>query len=66
LITLDGVVHDDAAQKKLMAQVIYNYARLILASQRLSEGGTTVGGTGEEFGKTVNVWKSDNFNVSTS
>jgi hypothetical protein len=71
LITLDGVVHDDAAQKKLMAQVIYNYARLILASQRLSEGGatvggTTVGGTGEEFGKTVNVWKSDDFNVSTS
>ena len=66
LISLDGVVRDDATQKALMAKVITNYARVILASKRLSEGGEVRGGTGESFGKPINVWKSDDFDVSTS
>ena len=66
LITLDAVVRDDAAQKQMMAAVITNYARLILASKKMAVGGTIPSGTGDAFGKVLNVWQSDDFNVSTS
>jgi hypothetical protein len=66
LLTLDAVVHDDAPLKQLMIGVITNYARIILASKELGVGGDLTAGTGDQFRQTLNVWKTNDFNVATA
>ena len=65
IVTLDAVARDDTARKALMARVITNYARIILASKRLGVA-EWKGGTGTALGQTFNVWKNDQFDVSVS
>jgi hypothetical protein len=65
MYTVDAVVRDDKATKDLMARVITNYAKIILASKEKAIGNVH-GGTGDVLGKTFNVWKQDSFDVGVS
>ena len=65
IVTLDAVARDDTAREALMARVITNYARIILASKRLGVA-EWKGGTGTALGQSFNVWKNDQFDVSVA
>jgi hypothetical protein len=65
-ISYDAFIHDDAAREALLAKVITNYARVMLASKELNEGGTVRGGTGTDYTELHNVWSDPSFNAGTS
>jgi len=60
---MDAVLRNDVEQKELMAAVITNYCRLILASKEKMAGGDVNGGTGYELNNSFNVWTSNSFDV---
>lgn len=66
LLAIDAVVRNDAEQKRVMAGVISNYARLILASKELKVGGKVRNLTGKDLSRHSTVWDNPNFGVGQS
>ncbi len=60
MFAVNAVMRDNADRKALMAQVITNYARLFLASKRMSDAGN------ELVNEKIKIWQSDSFGVGES
>jgi hypothetical protein len=65
-LALDAVVREDVEQQRVMAGVLANYARLLLASKKLGEGGAVTERTGLGLNKTLDVWKTTDYGVTTA
>ncbi|MBX2850908.1 MAG: hypothetical protein KTR15_04080 [Phycisphaeraceae bacterium] len=55
-----AVIDNDAGRKKLIAQVIANYGRLLIASKKMSDSGH------KKVGDSISLWQSEKFSVTES
>ena len=66
LLSLDALLREDVTQQTLMARVIANYARLILASREKVVRGDIEKDMGEPFNKIHDLWTKHDFDVGVS
>ena len=66
LIAIDAVVREERGRQELMAMVIANDARLILASRELRVGARSPGRTGAHLGEQADVWATTDSDMDTA